>query len=188
MLTNVQTNLIGRLSSMTPRQPAARLAARCGVEWAWRSGSTLRGRAHRCCASSALHTASRRWRTNRQHENVVPARLEVFTRRMWEEAAAAVGASFSEPAPRLFEFYREGLTVHVLGQRTPFADPVSIELASAKDLSYTLLTRAGVRVPEHVVVRREDRRPRARSSRPARHPLSSNPRAAAAPVLALRRR
>jgi cyanophycin synthetase len=98
----------------------------------------------------------RRWRTNRQHENVVPARLEAFTRRMWEEAAGAVGASFSEPAPRLFEFDREGLTVHVLGQRTPFADPVSIELASAKDLSYTLLTRAGVRVPEHVVVRRGD--------------------------------
>lgn len=98
----------------------------------------------------------RRWRANRQHEDVVPARLEAFTRRMWEEAAAAVGASFSESAPRLFEFDREGLTVHVLGQRTPFADPVSIELASAKDLSYTLLTRAGVRVPEHVVVRRGD--------------------------------
>ncbi len=98
----------------------------------------------------------RRWRTNRQYENVASARLEAFTHRMWEEAAAAVGASFSEPAPRLFEFDREGLTVHVLGQRTPFADPVSIELASAKDLSYPLLTRAGVRVPEHVVVRRGD--------------------------------
>ena len=97
-----------------------------------------------------------RWRTNRQYENVAPARLEAFTHRMWEEAAAAVGASFSEPAPRLFEFDREGLTVHVLGQRTPFADPVSIELASAKDLAYPLLTRAGVRVPEHVVVRRDD--------------------------------
>jgi cyanophycin synthetase len=98
----------------------------------------------------------RRLRTNRQYGNVVPARLEAFTHRMWEEAAAAVGASFSEPAPRLFAFDREGLTVHVLGQRTPFADPVSIELASAKDLSYALLTRAGVRVPEHVVLRRED--------------------------------
>jgi len=75
---------------------------------------------------------------------------------MWEEAADAVGASFSEPGPRLFEFVREDLTVHVLGQRTPFADPVSIELASAKDLAYALLTRAGVRVPEHVVVSRGD--------------------------------
>ena len=75
---------------------------------------------------------------------------------MWEQAAAAVGASFSEPAPRLFEFSREGLAVHVLGQRTPFADPVSIELASAKDLAYALLARAGVRVPEHIVVDRSD--------------------------------
>ena len=55
---------------------------------------------------------------------------------MWEDAAVGVGASFSEPSPRLFAFARDGLVVHVLGQRTPFADPVSIELASAKDLSY----------------------------------------------------
>ena len=75
---------------------------------------------------------------------------------MWEEAAAAVGASFSEPAPRLFEFTRDGLAVHVLGQHTPFADPVSIELASAKNLAYALLAQAGVRVPEHIVVRRSD--------------------------------
>lgn len=77
---------------------------------------------------------------------------------MWAEAAEAVGASFSEPAPRLFEFSRDGLAVHVLGQRTPFADPVSIELASAKDLAYELLARAGVRLPQHVVVGRSDRR------------------------------
>ena len=79
--------------------------------------------------------------------------MRSFTRMMWEEAAAAVGASFSEPSPRLFEFAREGLAVHVLGQRTPFADPVSIELAETKDLAYALLTRAGVRVPAHIVVR-----------------------------------
>lgn len=100
----------------------------------------------------------RRWRTDRRLEHTLPMRREAFTRRMWEEAAAAVGASFSEPAPRLFEFARDGHAVHVLGQRTPFADPVSIELASAKDLAYELLDRAGVRVPEHVVVRRSDRR------------------------------
>jgi cyanophycin synthetase len=75
---------------------------------------------------------------------------------MWADAAAALGASLSEPAPRLFEFSRDGLAVHVLGQRTPFADPVSIELASTKDLAYRLLVEAGVRVPEHLVVRRGD--------------------------------
>jgi cyanophycin synthetase len=46
--------------------------------------------------------------------------------------------------------------VHVLGQRTPFADPVSIELAETKDLAYALLTQAGVRVPVHIVVDRSD--------------------------------
>jgi D-alanine-D-alanine ligase-like ATP-grasp enzyme len=99
----------------------------------------------------------RRWRTDRQLEKTVPARREAFTRRMWEEAAAVVGASFSEPSPRLFEFAREDLAVHVLGGRTPFADPVSIELASAKDLAYALLTHAGVRVPEHIVASDGDR-------------------------------
>jgi cyanophycin synthetase len=98
----------------------------------------------------------RRWRADRQLAKALPARREAFTRRMWEEAAATVGASFSEPAPRLFAFSRDGLAVHVLGQRTPFADPVSIKLASAKDLAYELLAAAGVRVPEHVVVRRGD--------------------------------
>jgi cyanophycin synthetase len=97
-------------------------------------------------------------RADRHLEKTVPARREVFTRTMWEEASTAVGAAFSEPAPRLFEFAREGLAVHVLGQRTAFADPVSIELAAAKDLAYALLIRAGVRVPEHIVVRRSDRR------------------------------
>lgn len=99
----------------------------------------------------------RRWRTDRSLKKALPGRREAFTRKMWAEAAAVIGASFSEPAPRLFEFSREGVAVHVLGQRTPFADPVSIELASAKDLSYDLLARAGVRVPEHLVVSRGDR-------------------------------
>jgi len=99
----------------------------------------------------------RRWRTDRRLEKAVPRRREAFTREMWIQAAAAVSAAFSEPAQRLFEFSRGGLTVHVLGQRTPFADPVSIELASAKDLAYGLLSDAGVRVPEHVVVHRSDR-------------------------------
>jgi D-alanine-D-alanine ligase-like ATP-grasp enzyme len=97
----------------------------------------------------------RRWRADRHLGRALPARREAFTRRMWTEAAEAVGASISEPAPRLFEFCRDGLAVHALGQRTPFADTVSIELASAKDLAYELLTRAGVHVPEHVVVGRD---------------------------------
>lgn len=99
----------------------------------------------------------RRWRTDRHLGRALPERRDAFTRRMWAEAAAAVGASFSEPSPRLFEFSRDGVAVHVLGQRTPFADSVSIEVASAKDLAYELLGRAGVRVPERIVIGRGDR-------------------------------
>jgi cyanophycin synthetase len=99
----------------------------------------------------------RRWRADRQLKKALPARRQSFTRRMWSEAATALGASFRELTPWLFEFSRDGLAVHVLGQRTPFADPVSIELASAKDLTYELLARAGVRVPEYIVVHRSDR-------------------------------
>ena len=104
----------------------------------------------------------RRWRTDRQLGKVVPGRHEAFTRTMWEQAAGAVGASFSEPSPRLFEFVREGLAVHVLGQRTPFADPVSIELAEAKDLAYALL-RQRPRARPGAHRRRPTRSPAARS-------------------------
>jgi cyanophycin synthetase len=100
----------------------------------------------------------RRWRTDRRLETVLPVRRESFTRWMWTEAAAALGASILELAPWVFEFARDGLVVHVVGQRTPFADSVSIELASAKDLTYELLVRAGVPVPPHIVVHRSDRR------------------------------
>ena len=100
----------------------------------------------------------RSWRADRELEKALPARRESFTRTMWQEAAVTLDASFRELAPWLFEFCRSGLAVHVLGQRTPFADPVSIEVASAKDLTYELLARAGVRVPQHIVVHRSARR------------------------------
>jgi cyanophycin synthetase len=100
----------------------------------------------------------RSWQVDRELDKALPARRESFTRTMWQEAAVALGASFREMAPWLFEFSRGGVYVHVLGQRTPFADPVSIEIASAKDLTYELMTRAGVRVPQHIVVDRRTRR------------------------------
>lgn len=105
----------------------------------------------------AAHTL-RRWRADWQLKKVLPGRGQSVTRTMWSEAADTVGASFRELSPWLFEFSRDGLAVHVLGQRTPFADPVSFRLAAAKDLTYELLARAGVRVPEHIVVHRRDRR------------------------------
>jgi cyanophycin synthetase len=103
--------------------------------------------------------SARRWRADRTLDNRAPARRTAFDREMWSEAAAATGATMTELAPRLFEFRRDGATAHVAGQRTPFADPVSIELASAKDLAYRVLASTSVPIPDHLVVSRSDHRP-----------------------------
>lgn len=77
---------------------------------------------------------------------------------MWVEAATAVGAEFAEIDDGLFEFRRGESVTRVAGQRTPFANPVAMELASAKDLASQVLRDSGVPVPEHVVVTRDDTR------------------------------
>jgi cyanophycin synthetase len=55
-------------------------------------------------------------------------------------------------APTLLEFRLDGAVTRIRGQTTPFADPVSIELANDKTLSYRILAEAGLGVPAHVVV------------------------------------
>lgn len=77
---------------------------------------------------------------------------------MWVEAATAVGAEFVEIDDGLFEFRRGAAITRVAGQRTPFANPVAVELASAKDLASRVLRGSGVPVPEQVVVSRDDTR------------------------------
>lgn len=70
---------------------------------------------------------------------------------MWESAARELEAEFREISPGLFRIERNGVAVQVLGQRTPFADPVSTEVASDKALARELMAKAGVRVPESEV-------------------------------------
>jgi len=108
--------------------------------------------------SLGLRHTLRRWQTDRAFFGRLPQRRSEFTKTIWTEAAQELGAEFRQVSPRLFHFRRDGVTVHVLGQRTPFADPVSIELASEKHLSYDLIAGAGVPVPAHVVVARDDHR------------------------------
>jgi cyanophycin synthetase len=75
---------------------------------------------------------------------------------MWTTAAHALGAEIEEIAPNMFEVRRDGAAVHVFGQRTPFADPVSDALASTKALAYDLLAQAGVSTPQRMTTRRPD--------------------------------
>lgn len=89
-----------------------------------------------------------RWRADRTLKRRAPDRLRSFSRTMWEGAARELEAEFRELSPGLFRIQRNGVAVQLLGQRTPFADPVSTELASDKALARELMAEAGVRVPE----------------------------------------
>ncbi|MDX6490221.1 MAG: hypothetical protein QOD43_466 [Gaiellaceae bacterium] len=108
--------------------------------------------------SLGLRHTLRRWQTDRAFFERLPERRSEFTKTIWAGAAQELGAELRQISPRLFRFRHDGVTVHVLGQRTPFADPVSIELGSEKHLSYDLIARAGVPVPAHLVVASGDRR------------------------------
>jgi cyanophycin synthetase len=109
-------------------------------------------------ASLGVPHSYRHWRAKRYLEAHATARLNAFTKSMWEEAADAVGAVMTEIAPGLWQFTRGTSFVHIVGQRTPFANPVAIELANAKDLAYGVLRGAGVPIADHVVVT-SDRKP-----------------------------
>jgi D-alanine-D-alanine ligase-like ATP-grasp enzyme len=79
-------------------------------------------------------------------------RRAALVKSMWTTAAVAIGAEIEEIAARTFEVRRNGAVVHLLGNKTPFADPVSESLASAKALAYELLSEAGIPIPESIVV------------------------------------
>lgn len=106
--------------------------------------------------SLGLRHSMRRWHADRAHTRRLPERRATFTETIWAEAAQELGLEFQQLSPRLFRFRKDNVIVHVLGQRTPFADPVSIEVASEKHLAYDLFAEAGVPIPPHVVVAARD--------------------------------
>lgn len=94
----------------------------------------------------------RRRAANRRHKAALRQRKELVGDTMWRQAAAELGAEVRELAPKLLEFRLGDTVTYVHGQTTPFADRVSIRVASDKLLSYRLLHEAGLAVPEHIVV------------------------------------
>lgn len=71
---------------------------------------------------------------------------------MWREAAQELGVEVEQLGPTLFEFRSGHASVRIRGQTTPFADPISCEVAADKPLAYRLMREAGLPVPEHDVV------------------------------------
>jgi hypothetical protein len=73
-------------------------------------------------------------------------------RRMWTDAATLVGARVDEGPGDLLTLTRRSGSVRVWGQFVPLDDPVTLRLAGDKPATHELLRRAGLAVPEHVVV------------------------------------
>src|SRR5438552_17453749 len=119
-----------------------------------------RARALRVQASLArslgVTRAFRRWRMGRTITELAGKRRDALVRSMWTTAAAAVGAEIEEISTRMFEVRRNGSIVHILGLKTPSADPVSGALASEKALAYDLPSEAGIAVPDRIRVSEPD--------------------------------
>jgi cyanophycin synthetase len=100
-------------------------------------------------AALGIGYAVRRKSASVRHGRALVDRHGRVTETMWRSAAAALGAQAIEIAPRVLEFRLGDSVTRVRGQATPFADPVSQEVAGNKLLAHRLLAHAGVEVPEH---------------------------------------
>lgn len=84
---------------------------------------------------------------------------DAAVRSMWLDAAAGLGAEARPLSAVFLEVELGGVTTRIRDRMTtPFTDRVADALASDKPLAYSVLARAGVPIPEHVVVRAGDRR------------------------------
>lgn len=97
-----------------------------------------------------------RRRADRKLDGLLPTRGPDLARRIWAEAAEAAGGEFVELTERLYALSRNDVGVYVLGQWTPFVDPVAIALTEDKTVAYQLIADAGVPTPERVAVPRRD--------------------------------
>lgn len=103
--------------------------------------------------SLGARQAVQQWRLGRTITKRAGERRNALVGSMWTAAARALEAEIEEIAPDMFEIRQNGAAVRVLGQRTPFADPVSDALASTKALAYDLLSQAGVSTPARITTR-----------------------------------
>jgi D-alanine-D-alanine ligase-like ATP-grasp enzyme len=78
------------------------------------------------------------------------ARTAVY-RRIWDEAAAALGAEAEDLGGGLLLLRRGSREVRVFHQITPIDDPVTLRIALDKPRVHGLFAAAGLAVPEHVM-------------------------------------
>jgi D-alanine-D-alanine ligase-like ATP-grasp enzyme len=73
-------------------------------------------------------------------------------RRIWEDAAARIGAQVREGPPGYLEIRREGRSIRLWGPLVPLDDPVTLQLAGDKPAAHSVLSAAGLPVPRYRTV------------------------------------
>ena len=86
---------------------------------------------------------------NADAERLRGARERIY-RRLWEEAAAEVGAGARDVGGGFLELQGDGRTTRVRQERVDLDTQAAIELSFDKTLVHGLLTAEGLPVPEHV--------------------------------------
>jgi cyanophycin synthetase len=73
--------------------------------------------------------------------------LTDFYERVWREAAAHLGASYTPLGSGIAEILLGGIRTRVVGTTCPIDDPVTLAVASDRPLTYQLLARNGLTTP-----------------------------------------
>lgn len=102
-------------------------------------------------STGVRHAWRRRWR-DRAYERTAPERRRLLAQSMWQEAAAAIGATMTALSPTVAQIRRGGASTVVMGETTRLNDVVSVELAGEKPLVHQLLADTNLPVPEHILV------------------------------------
>jgi D-alanine-D-alanine ligase-like ATP-grasp enzyme len=84
---------------------------------------------------------------------------EGWYRRMWTDAARALGADLQEGPGDLLAISLAGQRVRAWGQFLSLDDPVTLRLAGDKPATHEVLRREGLTVPEHVALAHGDASP-----------------------------
>jgi cyanophycin synthetase len=88
------------------------------------------------------------WHHN-QGRQEAGAHLSAFYERVWREAAAHLGATYTPLGSGFAEILLGGIQTRVLGNTCPVDDPVTLALASNRALTHQILAREGLAVPRH---------------------------------------
>lgn len=106
-------------------------------------------------ALTRWHKVENRW-LHRRHSRASGRRRSSFYRSVWEEAAAATGASICFLDGTVADIHCGDTVLRVENNVTSLDDPVTLAVAGNKPLVLRLLSECGIPVPRYQLCRRDD--------------------------------